>query len=222
MKTSSDLAGPHPTDIRLVQGYLAGNDHDFSEIVRRYHGMVFKLALKITGNHQDAEDAAQDAFLNLATKLARFEGRSSLKTWIYRVAVNAALMVVRGVRKHQHVELNATGGDFDEDGTFAHVVPDWSTQPDRVLLSDEAQDVIRRGIEKLPEKFKTVLILADVEQLANQEICQVLDLSLPAVKSRLHRARLFLRSELAVYFERRGKRERPILPARRPALGGVC
>lgn len=199
----------HPTwaassDVELVDRYLSGDAGAFMEIVRRYRSMVYKLAIKITGNPDDAEDATQDAFLNLSTKLDRFQGRSALKTWIYRVAVNAALMVVRGGKKHrQHQELDTIGGRDDDDGPSALVLPDDSEVPETRMLDREAMAVVRAAIDRLPETFRAVVVLADLEELSNREIAAVLDISVPAIKSRLHRARLILRRELADYFGKR-------------------
>jgi RNA polymerase sigma-70 factor (ECF subfamily) len=203
VKRSSEDTERSAIDSELVERYVSGDPLAFLEIVRRYQAMVFRVALRITGRREDAEDAAQDTFIQLATKLKDFEGRSALKTWTYRVAVNAALMVVRRNRKHEHDDLGAPGGEFDDDGDFVRFPPDWSTLPESEVLSREAREIIERGIDKLPERFKTVLVLADIENLTNDEIRQILDLSLPAVKSRLHRARLFLRKELAAYFGKR-------------------
>ncbi len=217
VRTSFETA----TDAELVERYVAGEDRAFLEILHRYRSMVYNLAYKITGNREDAEDATQDAFLNLARKLDRFQGRSALKTWIYRVAVNSALMLVRGSKKHQHQDLDVTGADTD-DGHVAHVAPDWSKVPDAVFLSEEGHGVIRRAIQKLPEKFRPVLVLADVEGLPNKDIGELLGLSLPAVKSRLHRARLFLRKELALYFDRRVTDDGKLAPATKRPLAHVA
>jgi len=226
MRASSQLVHEHAslataTDVELVERYVAGEDRAFLEILHRYRSMVYNLAYKITGNREDAEDATQDAFLNLASKLDRFQGRSALKTWIYRVAVNSALMLMRGSKKHQHQDLDVTGGDVD-DGHVSHVVPDWSKVPDAVYLAEEGHGVIRRAIQKLPEKFRPVLVLADVEGLPNKDIGELLGLSLPAVKSRLHRARLFLRKELALYFERRVADDGKLIPASPRSLAHVA
>jgi RNA polymerase sigma-70 factor (ECF subfamily) len=203
VRSSSEDRERSAIESELVERYVSGDARAFLEIVRRYQAMVYRVALKITGRREDAEDATQDTFIQLATKLKDFEGRSALKTWTYRVAVNSALMIVRRNRKHEHDDLEAPGGEFDDDGDFARVPPDWSTLPELEVLGREAREIIERGIERLPERFKAVLILADIENLTNDEIREVLDLTLPAVKSRLHRARLFLRRELATYFERR-------------------
>jgi len=204
MSLSSHPTWAASTDVELVDRYLTGEAGAFMEIVRRYRSMVYKLAFKITGNPEDAEDAAQDAFLNLSTKLDRFQGRSALKTWIYRVAVNAALMQVRGGKKHRkHQEIDTIGARDEEEGPSAVVLPDTSTLPETRVLDREAVTVVREAIDRLPEKFRTVVVLADLEELSNREISEVLDISVPAIKSRLHRARLILRRELADYFGRK-------------------
>lgn len=204
MSTSSQATWANSTDPELVERYLIGETEAFMEIVRRYRSMVYRLAMKITGNPEDAEDATQDAFLNLSTKLDRFQGRSALKTWIYRVAVNAALMVVRGGRRHQnHQELDTIGVREPRVGLVAHVPSGESMVPESRLLDAEALAVVRAAIDRLPETFRTVVVLADLEELSNREVAEVLDISVAAIKSRLHRARLLLRKELADYFEKR-------------------
>jgi RNA polymerase sigma-70 factor (ECF subfamily) len=189
------------SDVEFVSRYLAGDELAFRAIVHRYHAMVFNVALRIVGCREDAEDAAQDAFMSLALELGRFEGRSSLKTWIYRVAANAALMIVRTRKKHRQAVSTEWSGEDDGVDLLSRL-PAPRSDADADVLSAESWTILERRIDALPETFRTVVVLADLEELSNLEIAEVLGLSVPAVKSRLHRARLSLRRDLAEHFDR--------------------
>jgi RNA polymerase sigma-70 factor (ECF subfamily) len=191
------------TDDVLVQELLGGSKEAFLEIVERYQDKIYRLAYKITGNPTDAEDVLQEVFLKIYSKIHTFEGRSQLSSWIYRVAVNAAYQKIARDKKSRHISLDEvlpTGGH--EEGATSPLAADWTERPDEVLLTDEARREMMQAISDLPPEYHVVFALKDLEGLSNQEIADYLQLSLPAVKSRLHRARLFLRKRLAEYFER--------------------
>ena len=202
--SASDLATlPDAQLVRMAQG---GETRAFDELVRRYQYKVYRLSYKILRHEDDAAEALQDALLSAYRGLKNFKAESTFSTWLYRVATNAALMKYRK-RRDGHVSLERSQSDNDDAEPLA--LPDWSAQPLDELLDTETREVMQEGIDRLPEELRVVFVLRDVEGLSNGEVSEVLDLSIPAVKSRLHRARLQLRNRLDRYFrDKLGKRER--------------
>ena len=185
---------------RLV-GRLKHGDHAaFEEVVRQYEGKVYSLARGLTRNDQDAQDAVQDTFLSVFKNVESFKGDSSLSTWIYRITVNAALMKMRR-RRHddRSVPIDEAMPTFDEDGHRVASLPDWTPRADEMLLNKEMGRHLRRAIETLEADYRTVLIMRDQEGLSNEEVAAVLGLSVAAAKSRLHRARIFVRERIKGY-----------------------
>jgi RNA polymerase sigma-70 factor (ECF subfamily) len=170
-------------------------------LFRDHAPRVFNLARRMLGNEADAEDVTQDVLLQVLRKLGSFRGESAFPTWLHRVTVNAALAHrrKRAVREEHrdHDPLER----FEENGHAAHPVRPWSVEPDKAALDRETHDLIEAAIQRLPEMYRDVYVLADVEGLGNAEIGEMLGLSVPAVKSRLHRARLMMRDALAPHFE---------------------
>ncbi len=173
------------------------------EIVREYAPRVYGLARRLLGNAADAEDVTQDVFLQVVRKLPTFRGDAAFSTWLYRVTVNAALAYRRKRALREAVPLFEPLGDFGADGNHRTPVRRWMSRPNHQALDREAHQVIEAAIAGLPESYRDVYVLADVEELPNDEIAEMLGLSLGAVKSRLHRARLLMRKALAPYFEER-------------------
>ena len=193
-------------DAELVRLAQAGETRAFDELVRRYQDKVYRLSYKILRHEDDAAEALQDALLSAYRGLKNFKAESTFSTWLYRVATNAALMKYRK-RRDGHVSLERSQSDNEDAEPLA--LPDWSAQPLDELLDTETREVMQEGIDRLPEELRVVFVLRDVEGLSNGEVSEVLDLSIPAVKSRLHRARLQLRNRLDRYFrDKLGKRER--------------
>jgi RNA polymerase sigma-70 factor (ECF subfamily) len=202
--TASELAAL--PDSELVRMAQAGETRAFDELVRRYQDKVYRLSYKILRHEDDAAEALQDALLSAYRGLKNFKAESTFSTWLYRVATNAALMKYRK-RRDGHVSLERSQSDNEDAEPLA--LPDWSAQPLDELLDTETREVMQEGIDRLPEELRVVFVLRDVEGLSNGEVSEVLDLSIPAVKSRLHRARLQLRNRLDRYFrDKLGKRER--------------
>ena len=162
-----------------------------------------RVVLAILKEPMDAEEVAQDVFLTVFEKIDHFRGDSSFSTWLHRVAVNAALMRRRKSKADRSVPLDDVMPSFDERGHLAVDIADWSQQAGDPVLAREAGEVIEAAVEKLDEMYRTVFALRDVQGFSTEETAEILELSVPAVKSRLHRARLFLRRELAEYFEKR-------------------
>ena len=167
---------------------------DFDQIVERHASFVYNVAFRMMGNPQDAEDVAQEAFISAFRAYERFRGESKVTTWLYRITVNAALMRLRKEKKAR--TLTQTG--LDE-----VVIPDWSDAPFRAARDSELGDRLRDGIEMLPDDFKVAVVLRDMEELSNAEAAEVIGISVPALKSRLHRGRTLLRKHLEEYLNTR-------------------
>jgi RNA polymerase sigma-70 factor (ECF subfamily) len=180
------LAGPQPTPETIFEEYAP----------RVYH-----LARRLLGNAADAEDVTQDVFLQLVRKLPTFRGAAAFSTWLYRVTVNAALAYRRKRALREGAPLPEPPEDFGEAGSHRAPVRPWMVRPNHQALDREAHELIEEAIAGLPEGYRDVLVLADVEGLPNPEAAALLGLSVAAVKSRLHRARLHMRKALAPYFE---------------------
>jgi RNA polymerase sigma-70 factor, ECF subfamily len=187
--------------VKLAQG---GENRAFDELVRRYEDKVYRLSFKILRHEQDAAEAHQDAFLSAYRGLKNFKAESTFSTWLYRIATNASLMKYRK-RREGHVSLEQSQSTNEDSESLQ--IPDWSTQPVKDLLDAETREVMDEGIERLPEELRTVFVLRDVEGMSNSEVAEVLELSVAAVKSRLHRARLLLRERLNRYFSDRMTRK---------------
>lgn len=193
-----------PTDISL-EALIAGDRAEFARMVDMYSTPIYRLGLRMLGNPQDAEDVLQTTFLNALAHLPTFEGRSSLSTWLYRIAANEALMLLR--RKKPEVNLeDAEADESAEDLKPTHFV-DWSALPEEELLSGEGKKVLDRAIQNLPESMRIVFLLRDIEGLSIKETAGALNLTETNVKTRLLRARMFLREQLSTYYGERFIRE---------------
>ena len=190
-------------EVQLVERARAGDLEAFEELLGRHQQRVMRVVLSILKEPMDAEEVAQDVFLTVFEKIDHFRGDSSFSTWLHRVAVNAALMRRRKSKADRSVPLDDVMPSFDERGHLAVDIADWSQQAGDPVLAREAGEVIEAAVEKLDEIYRTVFALRDVQGFSTEETAEILELSVPAVKSRLHRARLFLRRELAEYFEKR-------------------
>jgi RNA polymerase sigma-70 factor (ECF subfamily) len=188
------------TDLDLVARLRQGDTAALDRLMERHSSRAYRVAYGITGNSADAEEAVQDAFLALYQNADTFEGRAALSTWFYRVVTNAALMKRRGRRHEVEVPLEIVLPNFHKNGHRAGdlrlLMGDWSQDPESALLSQETQALVRRAIEGLPDLYRTVVLLRDVEGLSNEDVAEILGESVAAVKSRLHRARMVLREEL--------------------------
>ncbi len=186
-------------ELALVHAAKAGDLEAFSQLVTRYDRNIFRIAQHITHNEEDAQDVVQDAFLKAYTNLAQFQENSKFYTWLVRIAVNEALMKLRKRRNDRTVSLDE---DVEtEEGSMPREVADWSPNPEQLYGQSELGDILKKTIQGLPPGFRTVFVLRDVEGLSTEETAEMLDLSVPAVKSRLLRARLQLRERLARYFK---------------------
>src|SRR5512146_1600521 len=191
---------PPSDELELVRAAKGGDMGAFEQLVKRYARNVCRIAQHITQNREDAEDVVQEAFLKAYGNLGQFQGQSKFYTWLVRIAVNEALMKLRRRRPERTVSLDQdveTGED-----TIPREVADWSPNPEQQYSQAELRDILTRTIQGLPSSFRTVFVLRDVEGLSTEETADALDLSIPAVKSRLLRARLQLRERLNKYFKK--------------------
>lgn len=189
-----------PNEISL-EAIIAGDRAEFARLVDEYSSPIYRLGLRMLGNPQDAEDVLQNTFINALTHIQKFEGRSSIATWLYRIASNEALMLIR--KKKPEVNLDdVEGGDDDEDLKPTQFV-DWSGLPEDELLSGEGKQALNDSIDTLPESLRIVFLLRDVEGLSIKETADALDLTETNVKTRLLRARMHLREGLSTYYGER-------------------
>jgi RNA polymerase sigma-70 factor (ECF subfamily) len=187
------------SDVAVVDEFKAGNVEAFEEIISRYETKVMNLALRFTRNQEDAEEVMQDVFTTVYRKIEGFRGQSAFSSWLYRIVVNAAFMKLRKRKQNQTVSI--------ED--LAPAVKQYCIDREALVglhsyntaVSRELQEVLQRAIDKLPDQYRAVFVLRDVDGLSNQETGEILNLSIPAVKSRLHRSRLMLRKRLKTYYE---------------------
>ena len=201
MEVTQSKVSEASDELSLVQAAKAGNIDAFEQLVRRYDRNVFRIAQHITQNHEDAEDVVQDAFLKAFQNLKNFQEQSKFYTWLVRIAVNEALMKLRRRRTGKMVSLDEDVQT--EDDSVPREVADWAPNPEQLYNQAELHEILDKTIQGLPPGFRTVFVLRDVEGLSTEETAEALDLSIPAVKSRLLRARLQLRNRLTKYFRRK-------------------
>jgi len=184
-----------------LEALIAGDRAEFARLVDEYSSPIYRLGLRMLGNPQDAEDVLQNTFINALTHIQKFEGRSSIATWLYRIASNEALMMIRKKKPEVNLE-NTEGGDDDEDLRPTQFV-DWSALPEDELLSGEGKKTLDDAIQSLPEPMRIVFLLRDIEGLSIRDTAEALNLTETNVKTRLLRARMALREELSTYYGER-------------------
>lgn len=187
---------------KLVEGCRRGDFDCFERLMARYEKKIYNLALRMLRDPDDAREILQETFLKVYDNLEKFRGEAQLSTWIYRIAMNEALMRIRK-DKHRPRSLEIV----DEDGERREIdVADWKPRPVDRALTKELGGELDRAVALLPEDYRGAFLLRDIEGLSNEQIAKAMKLSVPAVKSRIHRARVFLRNELATYFAK-GRRD---------------
>lgn len=186
----------------LVNQAREGDTQAFNELVRRYENKIFRLALHITQNREDAEDVLQETFLKAYEHLDQFQGNAKFYTWLVRIAVNQALMKLRRRKSDKSVSLDESI-DTGED-TVAREIAAWDENPEQRFSREELASILNSAVESLAPPYRTVFVLRDLDELSTEETAEALGLSVPAVKSRLLRARLQLRDKLTRYFKRKG------------------
>ena len=186
----------------LLGRLRAGDDTAFEELVRTHLTRLLTLARRIVGNDEDARDVVQDAFFSAFRHLDGFAGDARLSTWLHRIVVNTALMKLRARRRKPEESIEPLLPAFLADGHHAEKFTAWNEPADAALARKETKETVRRHIDELPESFRTVLLLRDIEGLNTEETARLLETTPNAVKIRLHRARQALRTLLAPTFER--------------------
>lgn len=190
-------------DEKLIELYISENNESaFEEIINRYADRIYAIAFRITHDHHSSEEVLQNVFLTLTKKIDTFRSEAKFSSWVYRVTVNASFMHLRAEKKHESDISLENYVPYDENGSLEGRIKskDWSNRPDIILFSKEATEIIEKAVNELPEIYRTVFHLKDIEELSNEEISEILGISSGAVKSRLHRARLFVRDKISDYF----------------------
>ena len=187
------------SDVGLVDLFKGGEITAFEEIISRYEAKVMNLALRFTRNQEDAEEVMQDVFTTVYRKIDGFRGQSAFSSWLYRIVVNAAFMKLRKKKQSQTVSMEDLAPAVKQYCMERETVT--NTHSYNITVTRELQEVLQRAIDKLPDQYRAVFVLRDVDGLSNQETGEILDLSIPAVKSRLHRSRIMLRKRLQRYYE---------------------
>lgn len=203
---SAELANNLPTDEALVERFRAGDRRAFEELVRRHRSRIYHLALRMTKSEQEALEIVQETFLSVYRKLPEFRGEAAVGSWIHRIAANFALMRLRHQKVVNDVEepLETEDGKFRPDGHWDEGPTGfWGRRADDIALDAELRGQINTAVDALPDSYRAVFLLRDIEGLSYDEIADTLQTTVPAIKSRLHRARLSLRERLAHYFEAR-------------------
>lgn len=206
------------SDVALVAQFKQGDLGAFEELVSRYESKSFNLAMRFVRNQEDAEEVLQDVFTTLYRKVDGFQGKSAFSSWLYRIVVNAAFMKLRKRKQQSSVSLEDLPLQtrllvLESDNAAAR-------ESGNATLNREIRDMVQYAISRLPEQYRAVFVLRDVDGLSNQEVGDILDLSIPAVKSRLHRSRLMLRRRLQKYYDDYTG-VRMAVPADLPQLSGV-
>jgi len=192
------------SDDELVKLSRNGDKNAFGELVKRHEGKVYTLGFRFMKNREDAADVMQDTFLQAYRKLGSFEGKSAFSTWLYRIAVNICLMRKRK-KKLEYVSFDSaieseSGGD-----DIKREPVDWSDEPLELADKKQVREKIEKALSKMPGEYREVVVLRDMDGFSNNAVADMLKISLPAVKSRLHRGRMYLRKELSDYFRSRGE-----------------
>ncbi|MFO0416258.1 MAG: RNA polymerase sigma factor [Pseudomonadota bacterium] len=192
------VAQKKKSDLDLIEDFRNGDQSSFEELLSRYSNKVFSLATRFTRNTEDAEEVLQDVFVTVHRKIAGFEGKSSFSSWLYRVTVNAAFMKLRKRRQDHSTPLEDL---IRQPHAVAALRSSESDYVDAQTIRNEMLQALEAAIRKLPDDYRPVFILRDVDGLTSREVGRILDLTVPAVKSRLHRSRLMLRRRLHRFFD---------------------
>lgn len=187
------------TDLQLVKQFCKGSIEAFEELIERYESKAFNLSMRFVKSQEDAEEVLQDVFTTLYHKLPGFEGKSAFSSWLYRIVVNASFMKLRKRRQTPTTSLE----DIPNLSQHTSIEKEMllSERADTRTLAREIRETVEHAINRLPDEYRSVFVLRDVDGLTNQEVGEILDLSVPAVKSRLHRSRLMLRKKLVRFYE---------------------
>ena len=185
-----------PSDATLVPALRAGSPEAFETLVRTYAAGLLRVARRFLNNEEDARDAVQDAFISAFRSIEKFEAGSKLSTWLHRIVVNSALMKLRTRRRHPEEDLDELLPRFQADGHQLEPSVEWAVSADEMLERKETRELVRKSIDELPESYRVVLLMRDIEEMSTDETAKGLGITPAAVKVRLHRARQALRTIL--------------------------
>jgi RNA polymerase sigma-70 factor, ECF subfamily len=188
------------TEEQLVKDLQAGEMRSFEQLANLYQKKIYTLSFNLTRNITDSQDVTQEVLLILFRKGHTFQGKSAFSSWVYRITINASYMKLRSRKKEPNISIEDLLPAFNKAGFQHEKIQDWSENTESLLFGNETREIIQKAVNLLPDKEKVVFILRDVEGLSSEKVSNILEISIPAVKSRLHRARLFLRKKLANYF----------------------
>lgn len=185
------------SDLELIKEFKKGSQRSFEELIGRYSVKAFSLATRLTKNQEDAEEVLQDVFVTVFRKIGGFEGKSSFSSWLYRVTVNAAFMKLRKKRQDKSQFLEDLLPQIQNAPSLRSCE---SSEGDRHALRGQVSHALEEAICKLPEEYRPVFVLRDIDGLTSGEVSKILNISVPAVKSRLHRSRMMLRKRLQSFY----------------------
>jgi RNA polymerase sigma-70 factor (ECF subfamily) len=199
------VAPPTPASVysdepSLLAALRAGKDDAFEYIVRAYSPRLMAVLQRMLASPDDAADALQEAFIQAFRNIGRFEGHAKLSTWLHRIAVNAALMKLRSKKRRPEASIEDLLPRFNDNGKRAEIGPTWTIEASDIAQNGELRELIRKKIDELPEDYRTIILMRDIEEMDTAEAAHALGITEGAVKTRLHRARLALRELLNPYF----------------------
>ncbi len=175
----------------LIKKAQEGDRNALAKLVKQYEQTVYNFAFKICRDKERAEHTMQETFLSMVKSIKQFSGKSKLSTWLYTVVSNHCLMMARSNKKHLHASIDDEDSLIDEKN-----ITDWNISPEKIAENGELKDILNKAINKLPPDYRIVFMLRDIQGFSTEETAKAINLTVPAVKSRLHRARAFLRNEL--------------------------
>ena len=197
----SEPKGDKAEEEQLVEDLQAGKMESFEKLANLYQKKIYTLSFNLTRNVMDSQDITQEVLLILFKKISTFQRKSAFSSWVYRITLNATYMKLRSRKREQSISIEELLPSFNGSGFQQEKIQDWSENTESLLFDNETREIIQKAVDLLPDKEKIVFMLRDVEGLSTAKVGNILELTVPAVKSRLHRARLFLRKKLANYFE---------------------
>ncbi|MBN8548859.1 MAG: sigma-70 family RNA polymerase sigma factor [Deltaproteobacteria bacterium] len=186
------------TDAQLVELFRKGDKDSFVELLNRYSEKVHNLSIRITRSEEDAEEVLQDVFVTVYNKIDKFEGKSAFSSWLYRITVNTSFMKLRKRKQNNSISIEEVSPGIRDNWVGSRSD---ASDMNYICSRHELRDELEKAIAKLPEEYRVIFVLRDVDGLSNQEVGEILSLSVPAVKSRLHRSRLMLRKRLQKFHD---------------------
>ena len=194
-KDFSSSPASHLNEGELIRGLTQKEEWAYRQLIDQWSDKLYRLAYRLLGKKEEAEEIVQEVLQKVVEKIDTFQGDSSLYTWMYRIAVNQSLMRLRTQKGKEFVSLEEHASEF-ENGIRVREIPDWSKLPEELFAKKELHDFLQQCVDELPEDLKTAYLLKDVEGFSEEEVCTTLELSKPAMRNRVHRARLILREKL--------------------------